>query len=77
MANRNQQKFGMEAVRRRMAGLVDPRGKVGTLSRGRNIYKGGSYAAQRGGSTKIGRPVGSGDVSPRTSSINRRMARRR
>lgn len=74
MANRNLQKFGPDAVRRRLSGNVDPRGMTGILSRGSNIYQGASNAAQFGQRTGIGRPVGAGDMSPLQSAIKRRMA---
>lgn len=47
--------FGLDALRRRMTGVQDPRSSVGEFSRGSNIYNGGSNAAQRGG-PNIGRP---------------------
>lgn len=74
--NRNLQKFGVEAVRRRLQGLQDSRSRIGILSRGKNIYNGTSYAAHSGGGPQYGRPVGSRDVSPTRSSINRRLAKR-
>lgn len=75
--NRNQQKFGIDAVRRRLLGTIDPRGTVGTLGRGRNTYMGGLTAAHRGGGPQYGRPTGSRDAEPMKSAINRRLARRK
>lgn len=37
---------------------MDPRGMLGMLSRGANVYNAGSLAAQQGG-PNIGRPAGS------------------
>lgn len=74
--NRYQQKFGPDAVRRRLQGMVDPRSKVGILSRGANVYKGVTNVAQSGGGPQYGRPQGSGDVNPLQSAANRRVARK-
>lgn len=74
--NRNAQKFGMDAVQRRLQGQRDPRSLIALLMRGRNIYKGTTNSAQLGGGSQFGRPVGSGDVSPVKSAINRRMAKK-
>lgn len=73
-ANRNQQKFGIDAVKRRLLGTVDPRGTAGILSRGRNVYPGGATAAHRGGGLQYGRPKGTRDAEPMKSAINRRLA---
>lgn len=75
--NRNQQKFGIDAVRRRLMGTVDPRGTAGILSRGRNIYPGGATSAHRGGGLQFGRPKGTKDMEPLKSAINRRLAQGR
>lgn len=40
-----QDDFGLEAIRRRLAGEQDSRGRVGIMSRGANVYNGGSNAA--------------------------------
>jgi len=76
MANRNLEQFGMEAVRRRLQGLIEPRGSRGTLSRGRTIYKGGMTNAHRGGGYQFGRPRGTGDLNPLQSAARRKMAQR-
>lgn len=75
MANRNEQKFGMDAIARRLSGVVDHSGPVGMMSRGKNVYAGGSSAATRGGGHQFGRPKGSKDKVPMKSAINRRLAR--
>lgn len=41
---------------RAVMGIVDARSKRGILSRGANIYKGGSNAAHKGGGPQFGRP---------------------
>lgn len=74
--NRNQQKFGMDAVRRRLAGVRDSRGMSGIMGRGKNIYANGTYAAHSGGGPQFGRPRGSRDESPFQSAIARRIAQR-
>lgn len=75
-ANRNAQKFGVDAVRRRLQGMTESSGMVGILGRGRNTYKGGLSAAHSGGGMQFGRPVGKGDDNPIKSTINRRLAQR-
>lgn len=75
--NRHQAQFGVDAVRRRLQGIVDPRGTVGMLSRGRNVYLGGLPHARTGGGPRIGRPVGSGDVNKMASAMRRRMGQGR
>lgn len=72
--NRSQQKFGIDAVKRRLQGVSEPRGITGILSRGKNVYSNGTYAATSGGGPGFGRPVGSRDGDPRRAAINRRMA---
>lgn len=76
-ANRNQQKFGRAALERRFRGLRDPRGSSGIMSRGKNIYANGTFAAHSGGGPQFGRPVGSGDQNVLQSAIARRMGQRR
>lgn len=44
------------AVQRRMTGQGDSRGPSGILSRGTNVYNGGSPAAHSGGGPQFGRP---------------------
>lgn len=73
--NRNQQKFGPEAIQRRLMGLRQAGSMSGVLSRGKNIYNGVTYAAHSGGGPQFGRPRGSRDVGMR-SAINRRIAQR-
>lgn len=73
--NRNTSKFGMDAVRRRLQGITDPRGSTGIMSRGSNVYSGGLPAARTGGGPGIGRPRGAKDVNRPASVINRRRAR--
>ena len=74
--NRYQQQNGIEAVRRRLQGMKDPRSKTGIMSRGLNVYANGTYAAHTGGGPQFGRPVGSRDVNHLQAAINRRMAQR-
>lgn len=74
--NRHQAQFGVDAVRRRLQGIVDPRGTVGILSRGKNVYMGGLPHARSGGGPGIGHPVGSGDVNKLASAMKRRMGQR-
>jgi len=76
--NRNTQKFGVDAVRRRLQGMRQSAGMVGVLGRGKNTYGlGRGPAARTGGGPGIGRPVGSRDENPLKATINRRIARRR
>ncbi len=56
-----------EALVRRLQGIQDSRGKVGIYSRGKNIYKGGSSSAHKGGGVQFGRP--------KNGAIERRMRR--
>lgn len=77
MANRNTQKFGIDAVRRRLTGVGDSNSTVDILSRGKTVYGNGSSAAHRGGGPQFGRPRGSRDKIPAKSAINRRIAARR
>jgi hypothetical protein len=74
--NRNLQKFGRDAIQRRLRGIHEPAGMVGILGRGRNVYGGGSNVAHSGGGPQFGRPVGAKDVSPMQAAIHRRIAQR-
>lgn len=76
MVNRSAQKFGMDAIKRRLTGVVDPRGMTGILSRGKNVYRGFSQTPHGGTSSKMGRPLGARDMIPAKSIINRRLAKR-
>lgn len=40
-------------LKSKLQGLKDPRGMQGMLSRGKNIYPGGSKAAQKGSYSKV------------------------
>lgn len=44
------------ALERRMTGQGDPRGAPGIMSRGANVYGGGSMSAHSGGGPQFGRP---------------------
>lgn len=72
--NRNQQRFGPDAIRRRLLGHTEAAGKAGIFSRGKNIYNGVSHSAHRGGGPQFGRPTGSKDVNRLKSAVSRRMA---
>lgn len=48
------------AMQRRLMGQKDSRSTQGIISRGANVYKGGTSAARTGGGPNIGRPTGSG-----------------
>jgi hypothetical protein len=74
-ANSNEQKFGIGAIQRRLQGLRQGGGMRDMMSRGKNVYgAGGSYAAHSGGGGQYGRPVGSRDMDPMKSAINRRIS---
>lgn len=45
-----------DAIQRRLTGQGDSRGSAGILSRGPNVYNGGSNAAHSGGGPQFGRP---------------------
>lgn len=70
-------KVTQQALERRLSGVQDHRSMVGILSRGKNIYNGGSSAAHRGGGPQFGRPTGAKDKVPGRSAINRRLAQRK
>lgn len=76
MHNRHSQKYGMDAIQRRLQGIQHPNSKVGILGRGKNVYLGGSSTPNRGSSLNVGRPVGSKDKLPTRSSVSRRLRRR-
>lgn len=44
------------ALQRRLLGVNDPRGPQGIMSRGANVYNGGSPSAHSGGGPQFGRP---------------------
>ncbi len=46
-----------ETLLKELMGLQDSRKRRGIYSRGRNIYRGGSTAAHRGGGVQFGRPT--------------------
>ena len=50
----------IQALVKRLSGVKDPRGPVGILGRGKNIYNTTSHAAHKGGGSQYGRPKGSG-----------------
>lgn len=52
------------AVQRRMTGQQDSRSTPGMLSRGSNVYNGGSPNAQSGGGPQFGRPPSSPPAPP-------------
>jgi hypothetical protein len=57
----------LEAMLKRiqtLQGLKDSRGPQGILSRGANVYNGGSLAAQRGGGLQYGRYNPLQDANP-------------
>lgn len=45
-----------DALKRRLSGNKDSRGPQGIMSRGKNVYNGGTNAARSGGGANIGRP---------------------
>lgn len=47
-----------DSIERRLRGQKDSRSTQGIMSRGANVYNGGSNAAQRGGGSQFGRPSG-------------------
>lgn len=54
MTNRT---LASEALLKRIQGQKDPRGPVGELARGKNVYKGVSNRAHSGGGLQYGRPI--------------------
>ena len=59
----------------KLQGLKDSRGPVGILSRGKNIYNGGSGAAHSGGGPQFGRPA-NGSMQQFENAIARRLGHR-
>lgn len=53
-----------DAIQRRLTGQPDARGPAGIMSRGSNVYNGGSSAAHSGGGPQFGRPPEMGGGIP-------------
>jgi hypothetical protein len=45
-----------DSILKRVYGLVDARSRQGIYSRGKNVYRGGSAQAHKGGGKQFGRP---------------------
>lgn len=63
---------------RKAASVSDPRGLTGQLSRGRNVYRGGSNAAHRGaGGPNMGRPQENAMQTRSKDAVLKQAAQRR
>lgn len=58
-----------------LRGIKDSRGPIGILSRGKNIYNGGSTAAHSGGGPQFGRPA-NGSMQQHDNAIARRLGQK-